>query len=295
MAHPTPPALSPAMTTSRTIPPDSEGHLMPVSSRFAARRGGTPGSPDALSDSGFEGEGADTALGGPPGSPDALPTSGFKGEGADTALGGPPGSPDALPTSGFKGEGADTAPGGPPGFPDARVASESISEGENSAIGASPMQLLRPPYMTSANFLLDVLSTRITVKVVSRENDTLEPMMTIHPRDLRALYMKALVWFFDRECVRTIDSYVVYAGRDPAQPLDNYVAAVPLDEVRRIACELPDSYVDDAAIDDFDSFMFHAGQYYDQRSLSFTLLFITLLIVSLILCIVYIVAEVIVM
>ncbi|KAI0738555.1 hypothetical protein C8Q80DRAFT_1275526 [Daedaleopsis nitida] len=80
--------------------------------------------------------------------------------------------------------------------------------------------------------------------------------------ELRALYMKALVWFVDRECVSKGSCHVVFVGgvSGPAPSCP----AMPLNEIRELAAQLPSDFLDENHTLEFDAFMFHAGAFYNR-------------------------------
>ncbi|OJT09681.1 hypothetical protein TRAPUB_13834 [Trametes pubescens] len=122
---------------------------------------------------------------------------------------------------------------------------------------------------TTSGFILDVLALRISLvtHLHAGHNHT---DLTIPEETLRALLAKALVWFIDRECLEDVgESRIVLVGREAGEPMTPVSPAIFVDELRIIAQYLPEGFTTQQATDDFDAYMFHAGQYSAKSSACF--------------------------
>ncbi|KAH9855533.1 hypothetical protein C2E23DRAFT_857714 [Lenzites betulinus] len=129
-------------------------------------------------------------------------------------------------------------------------------------------KLLFPSAITTASFLADVLDSRISMVAMLQSAGYERPDLTIPEADLRALFMKALLWFIERECLSNVlEARVVLVGRADGESLDDLSPSLSLGQLQAIAAQLPEALTSDTAQQDFDTFMFHAGRYFKKRSL----------------------------
>ncbi|KAI0687416.1 hypothetical protein C8T65DRAFT_747085 [Cerioporus squamosus] len=117
---------------------------------------------------------------------------------------------------------------------------------------------------TTASYLMRVLGLRVSLS---------KPDFSAHPRyddvvitasELRALYMKALVWFVERECLDEGSCQIVFVGGVDTNSPDG-APAIPLNNIREMADQLPEDCRDADSADDFDAFMFHAGAFFVEK------------------------------
>ncbi|OJT08041.1 hypothetical protein TRAPUB_1067, partial [Trametes pubescens] len=136
-----------------------------------------------------------------------------------------------------------------------------ISTG-TSYSGSSAGRLVLPSGMTSSRFLLEVFNSQAYIVALPDGLVPRAPHPVIPSKELRALLVKALLWFVDRECLEDVgNSQIVLVGHEEDQLFQRLCPSFTVDRLRAIAEELPDDLKTPRAADDFDAFMFHAGRY----------------------------------
>ncbi|KAL1944052.1 hypothetical protein VTO73DRAFT_3870 [Trametes versicolor] len=143
--------------------------------------------------------------------------------------------------------------------------------------------LVLPLGMTSSRFLLELVNSRVYIVALPHDPSSRAPYMVISSRELRALLMKALIWFVDRECLADVgDSRVVLVGHDHDQVMEPVCPSLTVYKLRAIAEELSDDLKTPRAADDFDAFMFHAHQYSEGRSYGLGVMAVVVIVLALI-------------
>ncbi|KAI0351859.1 hypothetical protein OH77DRAFT_835103 [Trametes cingulata] len=122
--------------------------------------------------------------------------------------------------------------------------------------------IVLPLSTTSSRFLLNILRLEPCL-ILAKDPLYSDPSdVIVPPKHLRALFARALLWFIDRECLVDVNGVrVLFVGLENGElPPSNY-PSLALDELRMIAEELPESLKTSRAMQDFDTYMFHAGPY----------------------------------
>ncbi|TFK80379.1 hypothetical protein K466DRAFT_605393, partial [Polyporus arcularius HHB13444] len=114
---------------------------------------------------------------------------------------------------------------------------------------------------TTASYIMRVLGLRVSLAMPDHFAHSRDDDVVLREEELRAVYMKALVWFIERECLDGGSCHVVFVGGVDADCPDS-VPAIPLDSLREMADQLPIDYRDAVSTADFEAFMFHAGAFY---------------------------------
>ncbi|KAI0690605.1 hypothetical protein C8T65DRAFT_745738 [Cerioporus squamosus] len=139
---------------------------------------------------------------------------------------------------------------------------DMADEGGRSAYRQSVMYRTNVQITTTALHIMQVLGLQVSLS---------EPNYSDHPRysdvvvtsaELRALYMKALDWFIQRECLSNEASHVAFVGGMDAQSAAQATPAISIQRLREMAEQLPAEYRDAASTDEFGQFMLYGGQFF---------------------------------